>query len=227
MKIAVVMPGLNSAATLPKVVAKMPKIVDEIIFVNDGSTDESSKVAQSLHLNIVEHSQNRGYGAAQKSGYNKALENNADIVIMLHPDNQHDPEVLTNILNNFTLQNSDAVYASRGYTLGVFPKDAPWWRYWINIFLTKFANIFMGSHVTDWHTGYRGFSANTLKSVPYQNFPDGFEFDTHMTINLIKHGLKITEVSAPAIYDDDSSSISFARSVKYGINFVYNVLKNS
>lgn len=139
---------------------------------------------------------------------------------MLHPDGQHDPSELTNLSNILALNETTAVYASRMIGSSIAASEMPFWRYIANIALTRFANKITGANLTDWHTGYRGYSRQALLNIDYNKFPDGFEFDTHMTSGLVKSGVEIKEVFAPAIYLEESSSIGFLRSVKYGINFI-------
>ncbi len=220
MKTIVVMPAYNATHTLREVVSKIPSIIDEIILVDDASQDNTVSVAKSLGLQVHEHKENKGYGANQKSCYNMALERGADNVIMIHPDGQHDPSELTKLVNVLAINESSVVYASRMVNSKIFKSEMPFWRYIANITLTKFANKITGANLTDWHTGYRGYSRSALLNVDYNKFPDGFEFDTHMTSSLVNSGIEIKEVFAPAIYMEESSSIGFLRSVKYGINFI-------
>lgn len=225
MKTIIVLPAYNAAKTLQTVVSQIPNMVDEIILVDDASSDGTFEIAKSLGVTVVAHPNNRGYGANQKTCYNLALEHGADAVIMLHPDNQHDPQMLPEIISMLSESPMAVVYGSRMYKLKGNPGKSPWWRYWSNIILSTFANLLLRSNLSDWHTGYRGYRADVLKGIDYNSFPDGFEFDTHMTIGITKKGILIKELYVPAKYAEDSSSIGFFRSVKYGLNFVFNVLR--
>lgn len=227
MKTIVVLPAYNAAKTVAGVVGQIPETVSEIILVDDASSDRTVEVARSLPVTVVAHPVNKGYGANQKTCYNLALEHNADAVIMLHPDGQHDPLALSDFIKLLSEESYSAVYGSRMYSLKNNDAKAPWWRYLSNIALSFFANRLLGASLTDWHTGYRGYTKSLLQSIDYNNFPDGFEFDTHMTTSIVKKGIKIKELYVPAIYSSDSSSISFIRSVKYGFNFVFNVIRKS
>jgi len=219
MKVVVVLPGYNCERTLRKTYMSIPmKYVDDVIYVDDGSIDSSIKIAKSLHINhIICHSQNMGYGGNQKTLYDKALELKADVIILLHPDYQYNPLLIPKIIDNIK-NGADVVFASRmkngkeAIRLGM-----PIYKYYANRFLTKIQNSIFNQNLSEYHTGYRGYKADVLRSIRYHSLSDDFVFDNQLALEIICKKYHINEIYCPAKYDKDSSSIRFFRSVKYGI----------
>ena len=218
-KIVVVLPAYNAEETLAKTYGEIPfDIVDEVILVDDQSTDKTYKSAKKLGINrIFIHDKNKGYGGNQKTCYNMALELGADIVIMLHPDYQYTPRLIHSMC--FLIYNDlyDVVLGSRILGKGALKGGMPVYKYIINRLLTLIQNILMGQKLSEFHTGYRAFSAKVLKSIDYANNSNDFIFDNQMLAQACFLNYRIGEISCPTNYDDDSSSINFKRSVIYGI----------
>ena len=215
----VVLPGYNCQDTLEKVVCAIPKeCVDDIIYVDDYSSDKSIEIAQSLNIkHIIRHTHNIGYGGNQKTLYSSALKLNPDIVIMLHPDYQYDPKLIPEMVSKFR-EGADVVFASRMMK----KKDAirlgmPKYKYYSNRILTVIQNLLFNQNLSEYHTGYRAYTATVLRSIDYNKLSNDFIFDNQMILEIIKHNYKISEIYCPAKYDKDSSSINFVRSVRYGL----------
>ncbi|MGZ5040709.1 MAG: glycosyltransferase family 2 protein [Usitatibacter sp.] len=220
-KLVVVMPAYNAAGTLELTFNDMPKgLVDEVILVDDRSRDETLEVAKRLGITKLHvHAENRGYGANQKTCYQAALAENADIVVMLHPDYQYEPKLLTAMAGMVASGVYGVVLGSR--ILGSGPGGAlaggmPAWKYVANRALTALQNLLTGAKLSEYHTGYRAFSREALLALPLLANSDDFVFDNQMLVQAIAQGIAIGEISCPTRYRDDSSSISFARSVRYG-----------
>ena len=219
-RVVVVMPAYNSAATLRRTHAEVlaQPVVDSVILVDDASRDSTAAIAESLERTQVHrHERNLGYGGNQKSCYRQALDAGADIVIMVHPDYQYTPILIPAM----TCLIGDGLYpcvlASRilgGYALR---GGMPLWRYVANRALTAFGNLLMGSKLSEFHTGYRAFSAELLRGLPLEHNSDDFVFDNEIIAEILWQGHTVGEVSCPTRYADDASSISFARSVRYGL----------
>lgn len=218
-KVIVVLPAFNCEDTLTKTLSDIPKdYIDEIILVDDCSKDNTVDLAHTLGIKyIFAHSCNKGYGANQKTCYDNAISLGGDIIIMLHPDYQYDPKLIPQILNKFK-EGAKVVFASRlkegiqAVNLGM-----PIYKYISNRFLTKFQNFCLCQNLSEYHTGYRAFSAEILNRINYHNFSDDFIFDNQIAVEIIRLGYNIEEVYCPAKYDASSSSINFKRSVKYGL----------
>jgi glycosyltransferase involved in cell wall biosynthesis len=220
-KLVVVLPAYNAAGTLELTYNDMPKgLVDEIILVDDRSKDDTVAVAARLGITSVHvHAENRGYGANQKTCYEAALRAGADIVVMLHPDYQYEPRLLTAMAGMIASGVYGAVLASRilgGGRGGALAGGMPLWRYVANRALTAFQNLLMGAKLSEYHSGYRAFSRRTLEELPLLANSDDFVFDNQMLVQAIARDIPIGEISCPTRYRDDSSSINFARSVRYG-----------
>jgi glycosyltransferase involved in cell wall biosynthesis len=218
-KIVVVLPAYNAASTLEKTYREIPfDIVDEIILVDDYSSDDTLRVAKQLGIkHIIGHEKNKGYGGNQKSCYNKALSLDADIVVMLHPDYQYTPKLIHSM--GYLIANGvyDVVIGSRILGKGALKGGMPWYKYVSNRVLTLFQNIVMNQKLSEYHTGYRAFSARVLKSIPYNNCSDDFVFDNEMLAQIFYAGWEIAEITCPTKYFDDASSINFSRSAVYGL----------
>jgi len=217
--IAVVMPAYNAAETLEITLNEVPRdIVDYIILVDDNSKDETSKVASNLNIQyIIKHDVNKGYGGNQKTCYNKALEINADIVVMLHPDYQYTPKLIHSMCYLIANEVYPVVFGSRILGVGAVKGGMPIYKYVANRFLTLFQNIVLWKKLSEYHTGYRAFSTDVLRSIDYQSNSDDFIFDNEFIAQIFSAGYEIAEITCPTKYFEEASSISFLRSVKYGL----------
>lgn len=221
-KIVVVMPAYNAEKTLEKTYNDIPKeIVDDVIVTDDCSSDNTAELAREMGLTVFKHSTNKGYGANQKTCYAEALKRGADIVVMLHPDYQYPPQLITAMAGLLTTGLFDVVLGSR-ILGGLASKGGmPLYKYISNRALTLFENLFLGQKVSEYHTGYRAFTKEVLRSLPLLENSDDFVFDNQMLAQTVYFGFKIGEVSSPSQYTKESSSINFKRSVIYGIGVVY------
>ena len=218
-KITVVLPAYNAEQTLEQTYNEIPfDIVDEVILVDDRSSDKTVEVGQKLGIRyIVKHDINKGYGGNQKSCYNKALELNSDIVVMLHPDYQYTPKLLHSMCYIIANGLYDVVLGSRILGKGALKGGMPWYKYVANRLLTLAQNILMNQKLSEYHTGYRAFSSEVLKDIDYNVNSDDFVFDNQMLAQIFFAGYEIAEVTCPTKYFDEASSINLARSSKYGI----------
>ncbi len=218
-KIVVVMPAYKAEATLAKTYKEIPfEFVDDVVLVDDSSPDGTVKEAERLGIkHIIRHDVNKGYGGNQKSCYKKALELNADIVIMLHPDYQYTPHLLTAMISIIGNGLYPVVFGSRILGKGALKGGMPLYKYIANRFLTLFQNILMNQKLSEYHTGYRAFSREVLENVPFNKCDDDFVFDNEMIAQIFWKGYEIAEVTCPTKYFDEASSINFARSSKYGL----------
>ena len=215
-KIVVVMPAYNAEKTLEKTYSEIYKeVVDEIILVDDKSSDNTKEIAKDLNITTIVHEKNRGYGGNQKSCYTAALKSNADIVIMLHPDYQYSPKLIPAIASMLAFEEYDAVIASRMLS-SALEGGMPLYKFIANKFLTAFENFFTGQHLSEYHTGFRGFKKELLEKLPLESCDDDFIFDNEMLALIFYYGYKIGELSCPTKYFPEASSINFRRSCKYG-----------
>ena len=225
-KLVVVMPAYNAEKTLQKTYNEIPKdIVDEIILVDDKSSDKTIALANKLNLNVFVHDKNKGYGGNQKTCYHEALKLGADIVVMLHPDYQYDPRLIRAMSSLIAEGVYDSVIASRILGGKSIKNGMPIYKYIFNRFLTFFENMLIREKISEYHTGYRAFSAKVLQTIPFDKNSDDFVFDNEMLLQIIFFGYKIGEISCPTRYDTDSSSINFSRSLKYGLGVVLTAIK--
>jgi glycosyltransferase involved in cell wall biosynthesis len=221
LRVVVVMPAYRAARTLEACYGAIPHdVVDEILLVDDGSDDETLAVARSLGLLAVQHAQNLGYGANQKTCYNWALARGADIVVMLHPDYQYEPRLITAMAAMVASGVYDVVLGSRILGKGALAGGMPWWKYVANRVLTGFENIMLGTKLAEFHTGYRAFSRRVLTTLPLAANSQDFVFDNEMIAQAVAFDFPVGEISCPTRYFDDASSISFVRSVVYGLGVV-------
>ena len=224
-RVAVVMPAYNAAATLEKTYSELPHdIVDDVIVVDDFSSDHTVEVARKLGIDtVIRHEVNRGYGGNQKTCYRVAIEQGADIVVMVHPDYQYSPHLCGAMAWMIASGEYDMVLASRilGSRNGALAGGMPVYKYISNRFLTLIQNILLGTKLSEFHTGYRAFSRNLLISLPLEDNSDDFIFDNQMIVQAHQLGFEIGEISCPTRYDDESSSINFARSMKYGLGVLW------
>ncbi len=224
-KIVVVMPAYNAEKTLEKTYNDIyHEIVDEIILTDDKSSDNTKDLALDLNITTIVHKENRGYGGNQKSCYTAALKSNADIVIMLHPDYQYTPKLIPAIASMLAFEEYDAVIASRMLS-NALEGGMPLYKYIANKFLTAFQNLFLGQHLSEYHTGFRGFKKNVLETLPLESCDDDFVFDNEMLALVSYYGFKIGEISCPTKYFPEASSINFMRSCKYGLGVLSVSLK--
>jgi len=217
-RIAVVLPAYNAAKTLRITFEEIDRnLVDEVILVDDRSRDETLEVARSLGIrHIVEHEVNKGYGGNQKSCYKKALDVGADIVIMLHPDYQYTPLLIPSMAHLLASGLYEVVLGSRILGKGALRGGMPFYKFIANRFLTLFQNIMMGAKLSEYHTGYRGFTRKILEEINLDGNSDNFVFDNQMLAQIWYAGYEIAEITCPTKYFDDASSINFRRSVRYG-----------
>jgi glycosyltransferase involved in cell wall biosynthesis len=217
-RVVVVMPAYNAEKTLKKTFDEVPRqIVDDIILVDDGSADHTAEIARSLGIQTIIHPENRGYGANQKTCYAAALDLGADIVIMLHPDYQYTPKLITAMASLIAEDLFDCVLGSRILGVGALKGGMPRYKYIANRALTLVQNLLLNYKLSEYHTGYRAFSRPLLTSLSIEGNSDDFAFDNEMLSQIIYAGYAIGEISCPTRYMPDSSSISFRRSVKYGL----------
>lgn len=223
MIVTLILPAYNCAKTLHKTLNQIPTdIIDHIILVDDKSTDNTVSLAMEYGIkHIYQHEKNLGYGANQKTCYNNALKLNSDIVIMLHPDNQYDPHLISMIISKIQ-SGADVVLASRMLKGKEAIKGGmPTYKYYFNLLLTKFQNKLFSMSLSEYHTGYRAYTKNALLNSKYNTLSNSFIFDNQILLQLILKKYKIEEIYCPAKYTSDSSSISFMKSVSYGFGIIY------
>src|ERR1035438_7871160 len=224
-KVIVVLPAYNAAKTLESTYREIPcDIVDIVLLVDDASADDTVEVAKKIGIkNIIRHEKNKGYGANQKSCYDKALELKGDIVIMVHPDYQYTPKLIHSM--SYLIANGlyPVVLGSRILGMGALKGGMPLYKYIFNRFLTLSQNIIIGAKLSEYHTGYRAFSREVLETINYHANSDDFVFDNQMLSQILYQGYEIAEITCPTKYFEEGSSINFRRSVKYGLG----VLKTS
>ena len=221
-KVVVVMPAYNAAKTLHMTYADLPRnVVDLVILVDDGSSDETARIARELGLELFVHDRNYGYGANQKTCYREALRAGADIVVMVHPDYQYDPTLLPEIIRPIEAGQADVVLGSR--LMGIHPirQGMPWWKYYSNRFLTTLENLVFGLRLSEYHTGYRAFRRQVLESVNLQMDSDKFIFDQEILAQIVNLKMRITEVPVPTRYFAQASSASLIQSSVYGVSVLW------
>ena len=219
VKITVVMPGFNAGRTLERTVSAIPPgWADDLLLVDDSSTDDTVEVARRLPLRVVWHPHNVGYGGNQKTCYLDALQHDADIVVMLHPDGQYEPTLIPALVEPILRGEADLVLGSRLARPGMALEGGmPMYKYVANRFLTTVENAVMGTHLTDLHTGYRAYSRELLLTVPFLRNSLDFAFDSEMLMQAAYFGFRLAEVPAKSIYFDDASSITFGPATIYGL----------
>jgi glycosyltransferase involved in cell wall biosynthesis len=225
-KLVVVLPAYNAARTLRKTVQEIPvDVVDDILLVDDASVDETVPIAQTIGLRTVVHDSNYGYGRNQKTCYSEAVKMGSDIVIMLHPDYQYTPKLITAMASMIAFDVFDVVLASRILGVGALAGGMPLYKYLSNRALTFIQNILQKHKLSEYHTGYRAFSRKVLLSLPILDNSDDFVFDNEMLAQIIFAHYRIGEVSCPTKYFKEASSISFPRSIKYGVGVLRTAVK--
>ncbi len=218
-KVVVVMPAYNAEKTLERTLKEIPfDIVDELVLVDDASKDNTTELAQKLGIrHVIRHERNKGYGGNQKTCYNKALELGADIVVMLHPDYQYTPKLITAMVSIIGQGLYPVVFGSRILGKGALKGGMPMYKYISNRFLTLAQNLMMNQKLSEYHTGYRAYSRKVLETVPYERNSDNFVFDNQMIAQIFYHNFEIAEVTCPTKYFDEASSINLRNSIEYGL----------
>jgi len=217
-KIIVVLPAYNAARTLKQTFDDIPHdIVDEVILTDDASTDETVAVAQGLGITTLRHDRNRGYGGNQKTCYAAALARGADIVVMLHPDYQYAPRLVTAMASMIESGEFDVALGSRILGVGALAGGMPLYKYIANRGLTLVQNLLIGHKLSEYHTGYRAWSGEVLRRLPLEACSEDFVFDNQMLTQAVFFGFRIGEISCPTKYFAEASSINFRRSVVYGL----------
>jgi len=217
-KVIVVMPAMNAARTLGRTVEGIPKDwVDDVILVDDSSTDETVEVARELPIHVIRHPHNVGYGANQKTCYMEALRRDADAVVMLHPDGQYDPELIPNMVEPILRDEADLVLGTRfAYPGMALENGMPRWKYNVNRTLTTIENAIMRTRLSEAHTGYRAYSRRLLQTVPFLRNSLDFSFDSELLMQAAYFDFRFKEVPARGIYGEDASSVGFSTGVVYG-----------
>jgi glycosyltransferase involved in cell wall biosynthesis len=216
-KVCVVMPGYNAERTLERTYGDIPKdVVDDVILVDDCSTDRTAAIARELGCHTVVHDRNRGYGGNQKTCYTEALRRGADIIVMIHPDYQYTPKLIPALAACIASGHFDVALGSRILGGRSIAGGMPVYKYVSNRVLTLVENILLHEKLSEYHTGYRAFSRRVLTTLPLEENGDDFVFDNQMLVQAVYFGFKIAEVTCPTKYFTDASSINFRRSVKYG-----------
>jgi glycosyltransferase involved in cell wall biosynthesis len=211
------MPAYNAERTLHKTWSEIPHdIVDEVLLTDDASRDDTVRVARELGIRTIVHADNRGYGGNQKTCYAAALGSDADIVVMLHPDYQYTPKLITAMAALIACDVYDVVLGSRILVGGAIAGGMPLYKYVANRCLTLAENVIIGRKLSEYHTGYRAFSRRVLSTLPLLENSDDFVFDNQMLLQAVYFGFRVGEISCPALYEEESSSIGFRRSVVYG-----------
>ncbi|HQZ18290.1 MAG TPA: glycosyltransferase family 2 protein [Vicinamibacteria bacterium] len=225
-RIVVVLPAYNAAKTLRATIEAVPAgFVDEFILVDDASQDETEGLSREMGLTTIRHEKNRGYGGNQKTCYTAALAAGADVVVMLHPDYQYSPRLVPALAWLVASGEYDVALGSRilgGTALG---GGMPLYKYVSNRALTFFQNLATGAKLSEYHTGFRAFSREALETVPWKDNSDDFVFDNQILNQVLAEGFRIGEISCPTKYFDEASSISFARSVRYGLGVVMEAIR--
>jgi len=212
------MPAYNAAKTLEKTYHDIPPdVVDKVILVDDVSKDETVEVAKRLGIKVVVHIQNRGYGGNQKTCYIEALKEGADVIVMLHPDNQYDSSLIPFMISPIIDGHADFVIGSRMLGRGAMQGGMPFYKYWANKFLTFVENLCFRKHYSELHSGFRAYSRKALLTIPFVLNSDDFVFDTEVIAQIEMEGFPTTEIPVPTRYFKEASSINFLRSTVYGL----------
>lgn len=220
-RVIVVLPAFNAAKTLRRTVEELPRdVVDEVILVDDASSDHTAQLSRELGLATYVHSQNLGYGANQKTCYREALKRQADVVVMLHPDYQYTPKLLTAMASLVAIGQYETVLGSRILSKGIIEGGMPIYKYAANRILTLIQNLLLNQKLSEYHTGYRAFSRQILEGLPLGENSDDFLFDNQMLCQVLYFGFQIGEISCPVRYEPESSSIDFGHSVVYGLGVI-------
>jgi glycosyltransferase involved in cell wall biosynthesis len=225
-KLIIVMPAYNAEKTLRQTYDELPhEYVDEIILVDDASSDRTEHVAKELGIKTIVHTKNMGYGANQKTCYREALDHGADIIVMIHPDYQYSPRLVTAMASMIASGHFDIVLGSRILGGESLKGGMPIYKYVSNRFLTFVENLVLGIKLSEYHTGFRAYTRKVLKSLPLDENSDGFVFDNEILAQAVFYGFKIGEISCPTRYFKDASSIDFGGSIMYGLGVLNTTLK--
>lgn len=218
-KIVVVLPAYKAALTMERTYREIPfDIVDDVVLVDDNSPDNTVEVAKEIGIkHVIKHEKNKGYGGNQKTCYSKALDLGADIVVMLHPDYQYTPKLIHTLTSIIAYDVYPVAFGSRILGKGALTGGMPMYKYIANRFLTLFENILIGQKLSEYHTGYRAFSADVIRSIDFTHNSDDFVFDNEMISQIFMNGYEIGEATCPTKYFKEASSINFSRSMKYGL----------
>lgn len=226
-KIIVVIPACNTARTLEAVVKEIPRqIVDEIIMVDDASTDGTSEIAKRLNLKVIRHEKRRGYGGAQKTLYREALKSGADIIVMVHADNQYDPKLIPQIVAPIAEERVDVCFGSRmAVKRNALKGGMPLWRFIPNWALTIVEESILRLGLSEYHTGYRAFGRQVLLAIPFEKNSDDYVFDTEIFVELRLGNFRATEIPIPTRYFKEASSPNFFASLKYGFMTLWQLVR--
>jgi glycosyltransferase involved in cell wall biosynthesis len=212
------MPAYNAAATLPMTLAELDlNVVDEVVLVDDASTDRTVALARELGLDPIGHDRNRGYGGNQKTCYSRAIELGAEIIVMVHPDYQYSPLLVPAMASMIAYGEYDMVLGSRILAQRTVERGMPWYKYVANRALTFAENVILRQKLSEYHTGLRAFSSSLLESLPFDRNSDDFVFDNQIIAQAVAAGARIGEVSCPTRYQEGASSINLPRSIRYGL----------
>ncbi len=227
LKTVVVMPAYNAEKTLEQTYREIPfSIVDEVILVDDKSSDQTAALAKKIGIrHVIVHEKNLGYGGNQKTCYKKALELGGDIVLMLHPDYQYTPKLILPMVSLIASGQFDVVLGSRILGIGALKGGMPFYKYVSNRFLTFVENILLSHKLSEYHTGFRAFSRKVLERVPFERNSDDFVFDNQILAQVIYFGFQIGEITCPTKYFPEASSINFSKSVFYGLGVLKTALE--
>jgi glycosyltransferase involved in cell wall biosynthesis len=225
-RILVVLPAYNAERTLEQTYKEIPQdIVDDVLLVDDKSADRTVSLARRLGIETFLHDKNYGYGRNQKTCYEEALRRNAGIIVMVHPDYQYTPKLITAMASMIAFDVYDVVLGSRIIGGRSLKGGMPVYKYIANRFLTAFENLLLGSKLSEFHTGYRAYARKVLEAIPLHENSDDFVFDNEMLVQIIYFGYRVGEISCPARYFEEASSIGFGKSVKYGFGVITTTLK--
>jgi len=220
--VCVVMPAYNAAKTLEKTYNGLPHdVVDRVLLVDDRSSDETVDIARRLGIQTFLHERNRGYGANQKTCYREALKGNHDIIIMVHPDYQYSPKLVTAMASLIACGEFDVVLGSRILGIGALSGGMPLYKYIANRCLTLIENLLVKYKLSEYHTGYRAFRREVLEVLPLLENSDDFIFDNQVLVQIIRRGFRVAEVTCPTRYLPEASSIGFGRGVRYGLGVLF------
>jgi len=222
-KIIVVIPAYNAAKTLVRVWHEIPhKIVDDVVLVDDASTDNTITIARQLKIkHIISHQTNLGYGANQKTCYDKALSLKADIIVMVHADYQYTPKLIHSMAASIAEDVYPVVFGSRMLGKGAFVGKMPWYKYCANKLLTLLQNILLRENLSEFHTGLRAFRSDVISNLPYHNNSDSFIFDNQIALQILYRRYTIGEIACPTHYADDSSTIGLPQAIIYGLQVLW------
>ncbi len=219
------MPAYNAEKTVKATYNDLPKdLISEVILVDDASSDKTIEKARKLGITVYRHKENKGYGGNQKTCYDQTLRRNPDVVVMVHPDYQYDAKLVGVLCEPLVNGRVDIMLGSRIQTrTQVLAGGMPLWKYFANRSLTLFENLAMGLNLSEYHTGFRAYSAEVLKTIPYKKFSNDFIFDQQILISALSYGFNISEIPVPCKYFPEASSINFVRSTKYGLLTLFTV----